>query len=572
MPWDRPRHSRTDDHDPNRVDLLLARLGDPGKVVIGAPAHRHPFLNYIGHTIVGLISIFVLVITGIYWNITDAAGKGIVNNSVNAGFDNHSGVTAGPPGAAGVANQTGQTTYAPENFLLVGSDTRAGANNIDGSGAGANGGSNTDSLMVLHISGDRQRVAVISLPRDLWAPNVPCHTYDTTNNTYGDPAASNNLSKQHINAFYGVGGPACLVDAVENLTQLTITRYVQIDFSGFSSMVDALGGVSINACGPIIDATLGTVLPAGGQQTINGAQALNLARAREVQGDTASDIARIHRQQMILSSILRSVKSAGTLLDPGKLSAFVTAFTGNTTTSGVDFQTLMALAESLGSLDPAHVNFWTLPTVPDPDDTSDRGSMFIDQSRADVLLNAIRADQPVPGSLDPTPTETPAPSTTASSANPTLTVAPAAVDLAVVNATAVSGLAGEAATALKALGFSIDLQTDLEKVAATDVQAGITVQYSAGNEAAALTVAAAVTGSTLVATDGLGSRVKLLLGTSYQNELTAVTVGDAVSGTLLAQIPDGSAANVITPTTTASAATETGTSTPPVNAADTNCL
>ena len=163
------------------------------------------------------------------------------------------------------------------------------------------------------------------------------------------------------------------------LTQLAIARYIQIDFSGFQSMVDALGGVTINACGPIIDETLCTILPAGGEQVINGAQALSLARARKVIGDPSSDLSRIHRQQLILSAILREVKSAGTLLDPGKLGAFVTAFTDNTTTANVDFQSLMDLAESIGNLDPAKVNFYTIPTVPDPDDI-ERGSMFIDKT------------------------------------------------------------------------------------------------------------------------------------------------------------------------------------------------
>ena len=197
-------------------------------------------------------------------------------------------------------------TYQAENFLLVGSDTRSGANNIDDSEGRLDGVANTDSIMLLHISADRQRIYAVSMPRDMWVPNVECNSYDQTTNTYGGPSDANEYEKMHINAFYGTGGPKCLVDAVENLTQLNITHYIQIDFSGFQAMVDALGGITVNVCRPIIDETLGTVSRPPVSRRINGATALSLARARKVQGDTESDLARIHRQQIILSTILRN--------------------------------------------------------------------------------------------------------------------------------------------------------------------------------------------------------------------------------------------------------------------------
>ena len=115
-----------------------------------------------------------------------------------------------------------------------------------------------------------------------------------------------------------VGGPACTVRAVQQLTGLRIDRVIGIDFAGFKAMVDAVGGVQVNICQPIIDTELGTVIPTVGQQVITGDTALNLVRARQVHGDPTGDLGRIRRQQIVLSALLREVTSAGTLLSPAK--------------------------------------------------------------------------------------------------------------------------------------------------------------------------------------------------------------------------------------------------------------
>lgn len=96
-------------------------------------------------------------------------------------------------------------------------------------------------------------------------------------------------------------------------------------------MVDALGGVQIDVCQPIIDTVLGIVIPTAGEQLIHGDTALSLVRAREVQGDPTGDLGRIRRRQALLSALLRQVTSAGTLLNPATLNAFLQAFAQNTT-------------------------------------------------------------------------------------------------------------------------------------------------------------------------------------------------------------------------------------------------
>ena len=219
--------------------------------------------------------------------------------------------------------------------------------------------------MIAHISGDRQHVTVLSIPRDTMIDAPTCKSWDAATGTLSaEDYPVSEGDRWHINSAYSVGGPQCSVRAIQDLTGLKIDRVIGIDFAGFKNMVDALGGISVNVCGPIIDAELGAVVAAGGVQNIQGEQALSLVRARKVEGDTDSDLARIRRQQIVLSAILQQVTSAGTLLNPAKLDAFLQAFVQNTFTDNVTIDDLVTLAQSFGTLDPSRVTFFTLPTVP----------------------------------------------------------------------------------------------------------------------------------------------------------------------------------------------------------------
>jgi hypothetical protein len=327
-----------------------------------------------------------------------------------------------------------------------------------------------------------------------------------------------------------VGGPTCSVRAIQDLTGLKIDRVIGIDFSGFKNMVDALGGITVNVCGPIIDAELFTVVAEGGIQTIGGDQALSLVRARKVQGDTDSDLARIRRQQIVLSSILQQVTSAGTLLNPAKLDAFMQAFVQNTFTDNVTIDDLITLAQSFGTLDPSRVTFFTLPTVPserNPD------ALDVDEDKAPAVFSALLNDQPLPGE----PAATSAASTPETSVQPTpggtvtgRTVDPAEIDLAILNVSGRNGVATEAMEQLNDVGFAV---TEDQLLAPEEQQqSDVTIEYDPSRLAEALTVAAAVPDATLIPTDGLGSQVRLLLGESYDGTVQAVSSGVPATGTL----------------------------------------
>ena len=502
----------------------------------GAPGqHRHTpsathGLLIAGRVAVALVAVVVLLVTGWEWSIKARADSGILSRSVNAivsGDSNVSTATGAPSPAGGLQ---------AENILLLGSDTRSGANgdasNSDSSTS--DGVANSDTLMIAHVSADREHVTVLSIPRDTWIDAPTCKQWDANTGQLSDTDYPVSRGDQwHVNWAYSVGGPQCTVRAVQDLTGLQIDRVIGIDFSGFKNMVDALGGITVNVCGPIVDRELQTVVADGGVQTIGGEQALNLVRARNVIGDTDSDLARIRRQQIVLSSILQQVTSAGTLFNPRTLDAFLQAFVQNTFTDNVSIDDLVTLAQSFGTLDPSRVTFFTLPTTPS---TSDDGALEVDQSKAPAIFDALINDRPLPG--EPAASETPttpgesteATSATGEGASAGVTVDPATVKLTIVNATGRSGVATTAMEELNGYGFTV---TDNDLQLADDpAQAAATVEYAPENLNAALTVAAAVPGATLVPTGQLGSKVRLVLGESFDGTFSPVSAGTTVTGSV----------------------------------------
>ncbi len=344
-----------------------------------------------GRALVAALAVLVLAATGTEWSIKSSADAGIDSRSVQAVNTTDSNIvsaSATPAPDGGTA-----ATFPAENILLLGSDSRAGANGNAGNDNGSvdTSVSQSDTLMVAHISADRQHVTVLSIPRDLEIPAPHCKQWSNGVVSNSDqPVSAGEMWK--ITNAYAVGGPACTVTAVQQLTGLRIDRVIGIDFVGFQAMVDAVGGVEVNLCRPVIDAELGTVIPTAGEQLIRGDTALNLVRARKVEGDPTGDLGRIRRQQVVLSALLRQVTSAGTLLSPARLNAFLQAFVQNTYTDNVTVDDLVALAQSFGTPDPAKVTFYTLPTH-----TSESNPDGLDlDTAAAAVFQALVNDQQLP--------------------------------------------------------------------------------------------------------------------------------------------------------------------------------
>jgi LCP family protein required for cell wall assembly len=194
-----------------------------------------------------------------------------------------------------------------------------------------------------------------------------------------------------FNAAYAVGGPACTIKTVEKLTRVRINHFVVVDFNGFRSMVDALGGVPVCVPEAVHDTTGHIDLPAG-SYTVKGTQALNYVRVRHAISNNG-DIGRMKRQQAFLASMANKAISAGTLINPVRLYGFLDAATQSLTTDPqmASLKGLAGLAKSMKNIGLDHIQFITVPFEtyqPDP-------NRLQWAPEADQLWNRIRHDKPL---------------------------------------------------------------------------------------------------------------------------------------------------------------------------------
>ncbi|MGC7093592.1 LCP family protein [Amycolatopsis lurida] len=290
-----------------------------------------------------------------------------------------------------IQNAAGQ--LGDENFLIAGSDTRAGAEAEEGVGtADSVGGARSDSLMIAHIPADRKRAIVVGFPRDLEVTRPDCKRWDSATGQYSDEIVPGK-AKAKLNEAYALGGPQCTTKQIQQLTGMKINHFVGIDFHGFKDMINVVGGVPVHIEEPVIDEVLGVVVPQAGDQVISGDQALNFVRARKVKGDVTSDYGRIKRQQLVIGSLLKKTMSKDVLFDGAKLTGFINAFTAATFGDNIGVDQMLTLAQSMKGLDPNTVKFITVPTV---GEANERGNEVLLQAKSKELFAALIENGPLP--------------------------------------------------------------------------------------------------------------------------------------------------------------------------------
>ena len=191
----------------------------------------------------------------------------------------------------------GDLSEGPVTFLLMGSDQRTGKGN---KGYGNFEGARSDTTMLLHVYPDRESAVVVSIPRDTIVDLPSCKDAD------GQVLPA---TRDRFNAAFDRGGPGCTVKTVEAMTGMTVDHFVVLDFNGFKKTIDALGGVEVCLTRPLQDSKSGVDLPAG-RTRVSGEEALSFVRVRHNIGD-GSDISRINRQQIFLSSLIQEVTGSG---------------------------------------------------------------------------------------------------------------------------------------------------------------------------------------------------------------------------------------------------------------------
>ncbi|MEB0266574.1 LCP family protein [Cryobacterium sp. 10I5] len=297
------------------------------------------------------------------------------------------------------------------NLLIVGSDSRKGQD--PSFGPVDSTGDLNDVTMLLHISQDHTNASVISFPRDMFVPIPACP--DPSGGTF------NSMSRQKINTTLTYGGLACTVLTVEKLTGLTIPFAAEVQFSGVMAMSTAVGGVPVCVAEEIQDEYTGTFLKPG-MHTLEGVAALQFLRTRHGVGD-GSDLTRINNQQVFMSALVRTIKSASTLSDPIKVYSLAKAVTANMKLSDSlnNVSTIASIAVALKDIDLNQVVFVQVPTG------GTAGGVLPLQPDFKDLFTAVAADKALKlggttgrgATLDPSATATPAPTaTTDASATP----------------------------------------------------------------------------------------------------------------------------------------------------------
>ncbi|TDC51933.1 LytR family transcriptional regulator, partial [Actinomadura sp. KC345] len=266
------------------------------------------------------------------------------------------------------------------NILLIGSDTREG-DNAEYAVPGMSG-ARSDTAILLHLSPNRDQAVGISFPRDSMVKIPECEKDDG-----GTVPARFGM----LNTAFAFAGPTCTWKMLESLTGIHIDHFVQVDFSGFKRMVDALGGVEICVDKPVNDPRAELYLEAG-KQTVKGEEALGYVRARYSLGN-GSDLERIERQQEFMAAVADKATDS-VLGDPAKTYKFLKAATKSMTTDDdLDLSAMRKLAEGLRGMSAGQVRFVTVPVeryAPDPN------RVQWNQRQAKALFEAVRHDNDLP--------------------------------------------------------------------------------------------------------------------------------------------------------------------------------
>lgn len=345
----------------------------------------------------------------------------------------------------------------PANFLLVGTDSREGIDPTDpdaGGFLGDTGCDCTDTIMVLRIDPDEQQAYILSFPRDLYLPISGTGETDRINTAHAH-------------------GEQTLIDTIEDNFDIPINHYVEVDFVGFQKLVDAVGGVPMWFDAPLRDTNTGLDVPAAECQVLDGEQARRFVRSRHLEylgddgewhDDPTADLGRITRQQVFVRRAVAKAVSQG-LSNPATLNDLVSAGVANVALDEeLDARDLLSIGQAFAEYDSDDLKGYSIPT--ETMRTSAGASVELPIMRkASTALNVFRGYPPG-------------------------TLSPESVDVTVLNGSGVTGQAGDAAGALRAIGFHIlDVASnDAEGMART------TVRYGYGTIDAARLVARHITG------------------------------------------------------------------------------
>ncbi|MBU6534904.1 LCP family protein [Streptomyces mayonensis] len=404
-----------------------------------------------------------------------------------------------------------------ENVLVIGSDARTGGNSDLGGGDKGDVG-RSDTAFLLHVYADHRHAVAVSIPRDTLVTIPPCRLPDGT--------WTEEQSDTMFNAAYSVGqtaegNPACTQNTVEKLSGLRVDHTVVVDFKGFASLTDVVGGVEVCLPQDLYQrdlnpnrATRGKKLFDKGKQNVSGQRALDYVRIRHGIGD-GSDIGRIKRQQAFMSGLLKKIKDDG--FTPTKLLPLAEAATDSLTVDpGLgSADKLLKFAMSLKNVDLHNTRFVTIPwryegsrvAVVEPDAGDLWASLKDDRAPADAegdkdedngTGTGTGKDDEGKGGTE---------------------VSGEGIDVVVRNGTGTTGLAARAAGTLEESGFTVTATGNADRPG----HATTVIQYGPGRKDDAETLAGLFPDAGLESVDEDG--LVLLLGDDYTGDDTGEASG-----------------------------------------------
>jgi LCP family protein required for cell wall assembly len=383
------------------------------------------------------------------------------------------------------------------NILLIGSDSRAGANVKFGAEVQ---GQRSDSVMVLHIAPGAHQVDVLSFPRDSMVPILACAAED---GAPGQVASPGNL--EQINATFAFGGPGCLWETVEQTTGIHISDFIELTFTGFEHVIDDIGGVDVCLPVPVDDPDSKLDLTAG-MHHVRGAEALAFWRARYI--GEGSDLQRIQRDQFLMASLLQGIQRSGFTHSPTKILSVIQDVSSHgyvSTDTQLSESRMFTIADELRGLAPGAVQFVEIPTIPYPGDPT--AWVEWEQPQAGTLFAAIAHDTTLPKAQKAKQPSQPD--------SPVLdSLSPAQVNVTVLNGSMTGGLATSTSAELTTAGYHV---VGPPQDASSDTYTKSVIEYAGSADLpAARTLAESINDVTLQEDSSLTpGTVDLILGSSF---------------------------------------------------------
>ncbi len=443
---------------------------------------------------------------------------------------------------SGTLTESDPTPGAPQNFLIVGTDSDEGLDDDDPArqGRGEVTGSRGDTIMILHVDPGEQTAELLSLQRDLWV------------------TIAGQGTRQRINTALALGGegtsgPEILIRTIEENFDIPIHHYLEIDFAGFQGLIEAIDGVPIYFPTGIRDfdpsdgrAHTAIEIPGPGCYTLDPPHALAYARSRHMQyqavpgdpdtwvDDNGNDFGRIQRQQDFVRRVLARAISKG-VRDPLVLRELVD--TGVTSVQMDDLLSagkLLELGRTFRNFEPDELVTTQMPVV------------GLDINGAAVLEPRMPEAEAVLAPFQGLATR----------ADPELR----SITVLVRNGTGRPDEATNVTRALEKVGFSVGTPSD--ELGVTDGASIIRYTTGAEDDAVALArhlesdvVFEAVDRTGIIA----GSEVMVITGTSFEGVLAEARDADEIPDPPVPETTIAPAPESTTTTTTLPAATTTTT-------------